>query len=59
MTQINELELIRENPEGLEEGVHASDYVFANRFESNEIYMIDLRTGEVATKWDMAPLVKK
>jgi glutamine cyclotransferase len=50
---LNELEIIKDNPKGLDKGLHASDYIFANRFAYPEIYMIDLRTGKVAAKWDL------
>ena len=44
---INELEIIRESPTGLAEGVDVSDYVFANKFQTNSVYLIHIPTARV------------
>ena len=53
LTRINELEVIRENPEGLSDDVDISNYVFANKWGSNFIYMIKISTGRVVASWDL------
>ena len=54
LDNINELEIINES----EKNKGISNYVFANAFYSNSIFMIDLRTNKVVKEWDMKQLVK-
>ena len=35
------------------------NYIFANQFTADTIYMIDLRTGKAVHKWDMSELIQK
>lgn len=49
MEFINEMEII---PEGETVPNGISNYVFANAFYSQSVYMIDLRTGKVVKEWD-------
>lgn len=35
------------------------NYLFANLFQSNNIYLVDLRTGFVVKQWNMHELVDK
>lgn len=46
---LNELEIISEPLK--------SNYLFANQFQSNYIFMIDLRSGEVKHSWNMEELL--
>ena len=46
LNSINEIEFIQDY----------SNYLFANQFQQNFIYMIDLQKGKVVAKWDMIEL---
>ena len=35
------------------------DYIYCNRFQYNDIYKIDLLTGDVHTKYDMKDLYRQ
>ena len=50
MPYLNELEIITTTP-------LKSMYIFANQFQSNNIYLIDLRTGQVLKTWDLEELL--
>ena len=47
---MNELEIMKESS-------ITSNYLFANQFLTNYIYMIDLRDGKVAKRWDLGELI--
>ena len=47
---INELEVI--NEPGID------NYVFANRFTTNYVYMIDIRDGHIVQTWDLQELLE-
>jgi len=55
MDFVNELEII---PEGESVPTGISNYVFANAFYSQSIYMVDLRTGKTVKEWDFTFLVE-
>ena len=47
LQSINELEIIKENLEGIDSNKDITKYIFANKWYSNIIYMIDTETGYV------------
>ena len=54
LNNINELEIIQESD--LNKGI--SNYIFANAFHSNSVYMINLKSGQVVKEWDFGKLLE-
>ena len=64
LTYLNELEIIERDVDSLHPYERMrqhkrSQWVFANRFGDNVIYMVSLETGKVAKKWDLTDLVNQ
>ena len=52
---LNELEII----DDVREGIDMRNYLFANYFQSNNIFLVDLRSGYVIKRWNMHELTDK
>uniref|UniRef100_A0A7S3IKG8 Uncharacterized protein n=1 Tax=Strombidium inclinatum TaxID=197538 RepID=A0A7S3IKG8_9SPIT len=62
LNYLNELEIIQRDvdsttPLERKQQYIRSQWVFANRFQSNFIYMVNLESGKVVHKWDMSEVV--